>query len=324
MKKPANHVLMTGLGSSAIAIISSLLAGCSDFRENQLNDLASNAFSLSSVNQFLKSTSLELITKSSTDSSILWTNSFSETDWLEAWHQLSKGTWGLENFEIVRTPEDLFEQVLRVHYPANSASPAVARQHGVPIGGGEFRGDLGIPPQSALRLSYYVRFSENFDFVKGGKLPGLFGGTANSGGNIPDGTDGFSTRLMWRQNGIGEVYAYLPTSETWGTSLGQGNWQFIPGRWHHVVQEVWLNQPDRADGLIRMWVDDQLVLEQPNLRFRTVDSLKIDGIFFSTFFGGGDLSWATPHPVHTDFAQFVVSELPSKPELSSEPITGEQ
>jgi hypothetical protein len=52
-----------------------------------------------------------------------------------------------------------------------------------------------------MRLSYYVRFSENFDFVKGGKLPGLFGGVGNSGGEIPDGTDGFSTRFMWRRNG---------------------------------------------------------------------------------------------------------------------------
>ncbi|WP_181449171.1 polysaccharide lyase [Nonomuraea aridisoli] len=43
-----------------------------------------------------------------------------------------------------------------------------------------------------------------------------------NGGRIPDGTNGLSTRFMWRANGAGEVYAYLPTSREHGTSLGRG------------------------------------------------------------------------------------------------------
>lgn len=76
-----------------------------------------------------------------------------------------------------------------------------------------------------MRLSYAVRFSSNFNFVLGGKLPGLYGGIGNTGGNIPDGTDGFSTRYMWGRNGVGEVYAYLPTSQQYGTGIGRGNWR---------------------------------------------------------------------------------------------------
>ena len=37
------------------------------------------------------------------------------------------------------------------------------------------------------RLGYYVRFQPGFDFVKGGKLPGLYGGTVTAGRHIPDG-----------------------------------------------------------------------------------------------------------------------------------------
>ncbi|MGK7888382.1 MAG: polysaccharide lyase [Leptolyngbyaceae cyanobacterium] len=242
------------------------------------------------------------------DPNLLWHNGFTGFRWLAAWQLEDVGTWGLDNCRVIPT-NDGFGQILRVQYPAQSASPAVARQHNVPLGGAEFRGHLGIPPQEQLRLSYYLRFSDNFDFVKGGKLPGLYGGTANSGGHIPDGTDGFSTRFMWRQNGAGEVYAYLPTSDHYGTSLGQGNWQFQPGQWHHLVQEVRLNQPGQANGIIRVWLDDQLVLDQTDVVFRTTEQLQIDGIFFSTFFGGGDLSWATPQAVYADFAAFSIARL---------------
>ena len=258
----------------------------------------------------LSGLNIPLIGQAPLDTQVLWANDFSQADWFAHWDPEARGTWGSENFEVVDAPEP-FQQVLRVHYPARSASPAVANEHGVPLGGGEFRGSLNIPPQEALRLSYYIRFSDDFEFVRGGKLPGLYGGTANSGGDIPDGTDGFSARMMWRRDGHGEVYAYLPTSEGYGTSLSQGNWQFEPGRWHHLIQEVALNRPGHEDGRVRVWLDGELVLDQKDLVFRKVDDLKINGIFFLTFFGGGDPSWATPKAVYADFANFSVWTAPA-------------
>ena len=40
---------------------------------------------------------------------------------------------------------------------------------------------------------------------------------------------------------------------------------------------------------------------------RTTDTLQIRGIFFSTFFGGGDPTLATPADACADFAAFVLS-----------------
>ena len=57
-----------------------------------------------------------------------------------------------------------------------------------------------------MLLTYEVAFDSTFDWVKGGKLPGLRGGPdANScdGGSASDGTC-FSTRIMWRKSGDGE------------------------------------------------------------------------------------------------------------------------
>ncbi|MBD2465788.1 hypothetical protein H6G89_32890 [Oscillatoria sp. FACHB-1407] len=227
--------------------------------------------------------------------------------WMTRWGVRSSGSWGQQNMQVVADETGRFGNVLRVTYPAGSASPTVTRSDQAPVGGTQFYADMGMTPQTSARLSYYVRFSENFNFVKGGKLPGLYGGTGNSGGDIPNGTDGFSTRYMWRTGGQGEIYAYMPTSQDHGTSIDRGAWQFRPGVWHHIEQQVTLNQPGKSDGQVQVWFDGKAVAQEGGLTFRTTDSLRLNGLFFSTFFGGGDTSWATPQNVHADFAHFSIA-----------------
>jgi len=241
---------------------------------------------------------------------LLWSNNFQASNWQSQWRIRPRGTWGMQNLKVISEPKGKHPTFLRVIYPKGSVSPTVTRQQGAPVGGGQFYADLGIAPRNALRLSYSVRFSANFDFVKGGKLPGLFGGTATSGGKVPDGTNGVSTRYMWRQNGAGEVYAYIPGAQTYGVSLGRRNWYFTPGVWHQITQEVTLNQPTQRNGRIRVWFNGKLVLDQSDVVFRTRDRLKLEGIFFSTFFGGNDASWASQRDVTVDFADFKVWSVP--------------
>ncbi|XGV98298.1 MAG: polysaccharide lyase [Leptolyngbya sp. BL-A-14] len=236
----------------------------------------------------------------------LWAGDFSSAHWRSQWHIRKQGDWGWQNTTTVADPQ--FSHVLRVRYPDGSASPTVNRKTGAPLGGVQFYANLPFAPQDSLRLSYYVRFSKDFNFVKGGKLPGFFGGTETSGGHTPDGTNGFSTRFMWRREGQGEVYAYLPTSSKYGTSIGRGQWTFTPGNWHHLEQQVDLNQPQKNNGRVQVWLDGKKVLDQNSLQFRTTEALKIEGIFFSTFFGGNDPSWATPKEVTIDFANFSVEQ----------------
>lgn len=217
----------------------------------------------------------------------------------------SDGDFGRNNVEVRNNSR--FGRSLRVRYPEGSASNGFISDGDAPVGGAQlympFRS--GIRPDS-FHLRYYIRFPENFDFVKGGKLPGLYGGEVTGGKRSPDGTDGFSTRYMWRRGGVGEVYAYLATSEGRGTSLGRGAWNFEPETWHLIEQQVVLNEPGENNGRIRVWVDEREVLNKSGLQYRTVDTLAIEGVFFSTFFGGSDPSWATPKDVHVDFAGFEV------------------
>ncbi|WP_111413804.1 polysaccharide lyase [Billgrantia lactosivorans] len=204
--------------------------------------------------------------------------------------------WGEENIERLGTEDTgIDEPGLRVHYPAGTSSPGDKR------GGAGFYSD---PPslRGADRacLSYMVRFPADFDFVKGGKLPGLYGGEAPSGGDEVDGKSGFSMRLMWREEGEGELYPYVVGFE--GDSVGRGSWRFPLGQWVTVEQEIILNDPNGEDGIVRLWIDSQPVLEQQEVVFRTTPELTIDGLMFSTFFGGNGKEWRTPRAQYVDFA----------------------
>ena len=91
--------------------------------------------------------------------------------------------------------------MLQVFYPKDSTSPSKR-----PQGGSQFyAAPLDLQHARSATFAYSVFFPSDFDWVKGGKLPGLYGGrTGCSGGDAAD--DCFSTRLMWRRGGAGELY----------------------------------------------------------------------------------------------------------------------
>jgi hypothetical protein len=218
------------------------------------------------------------------------------------------GSFGQDRLAILASDDERFAAVLRVRYPAGSASEEAARTGGTPEGGAQLYARIAAGSADDVFLRYFVRFPDGFNFVRGGKLPGLFGGRVTGGKKIPDGTNGFSTRYMWRADGLGEVYAYLPSSREHGTSLGRGAWSWPTGSWVSIQQQVRLNTPGRADGRIRVWLNGTLVLEEGKLEFRSSPSLRVDGLFFSTFFGGDDAGWATPTDQYAEFAGFTISD----------------
>jgi hypothetical protein len=182
-----------------------------------------------------------------------------------------------------------------------------------------------------------MRFDPAFPWVRGGKLPGICGGTCPSGGARVTGRDGWSVRTMWRPRGAGEVYAYILPPQEYGTELGLGAWSFLPGQWHRLTLELILNHAEMADGpvggrsagdglgggrsagdglvsgrsaadgSVRVWVDEPPAgaptFEAGGLTFRG-DATGATTLFFSTFFGGHDASWATPIDTFADFAGF--------------------
>jgi hypothetical protein len=201
--------------------------------------------------------------------------------------------------------------------------------------------DLG-QGYEALDVEYRLKFEDGFDFVRGGKLPGLAGGTGNSGGNRPNGTDGFSARMHWRTDGSSgsplesnetdraniAQYVYHPDQTTNGGINGDdldwddgpsGNWEeFESDRWYHLRHRIIMNTPGTPgvndgkglhDGVVQAWLDGEQVLDVNNIRFRDVASLQIDQLYFSTFFGGGSSRWATSKDEYAYFDDFRITAI---------------
>lgn len=184
--------------------------------------------------------------------------------------------------------------------------------------------DLGDSYEE-LFLTYRVRFDDDFDFVRGGKLPGLIGGVGNTGGSKPNGADGWSARMMWRTDGSGGSrlnpnqanavqYLYHPDQPTqfghdqrWNDG-SSGQWAtFDSDVWYHFQHRIVMNTPGQHDGIVQAWLDGEMVLDVDDIRFRDVASLKIDELYFSTFFGGSSEVWEPDEDQQIYFDDFVIA-----------------
>lgn len=207
-----------------------------------------------------------------------------------------------ENVELL--PGDGEEGAfLRVRYPEESVNFGSADDE-TPLGGAAFYTPFAKTKVSCLH--YRVRFQEDFEFAKGGKLPGLYAGDAPSGGEKVSGKDGWSIRLMWRKDGEGELYEYIYNKKgKYGLSVGRGTFTFPRGRWVDIDLEVVVNDPGERNGQARLWVDGRPVVEQRDIVYSTEDDGPLEGgLMFSTFFGGSSESWASPKDQHVDFSDF--------------------
>lgn len=181
-------------------------------------------------------------------------------------------------------------------------------------GGAGWRWPFGRHEHAELR--YTLRFSPGFDFVKGGKLPGLCGGPENvSGGRPANGTNGFSARLMWRRDGRGEAYVYHKNQKgDYGDSFPfPADFRFPVGEPVSVRLAVGMNTPGKRDGTLHVWLtltgqEERLMVERQDLEWRTVDSFGVDSLYFETFHGGGDKSWAPTQPCWVDFSAISVQK----------------
>ena len=191
---------------------------------------------------------------------------------------------------------------LRVNYPRGSLGPNE--------GGGQFRERLA--PRDAYRLSYRVLFEKGFDFRRGGKLPGLAGGKANTGGDKTTG-DGWSARYMWDNKGSLSLYLYHLDQKTDYGDRFQLKAKAIPGQWLQLEQEVSVNAPGKENGSIRIRIDGKLALDKQGLNLRGKvkhDVALVDQFLFSTFHGGGTRDWAPRRDSHARFDDFVLSPRP--------------
>ncbi|KAJ7057051.1 polysaccharide lyase family 14 protein [Mycena amicta] len=193
---------------------------------------------------------------------------------------------------------------------------------------------LDITTASEALFGYSVMFPAGFQFNKGGKLMGFYGGddpktAVGCSGGRRDPTC-FSMRLMFRAKGAGELYTYLPDpsfgpqfaankkmcdianstcNPTFGNSIARGAFSFTPGEWTTVSERVKLNTVGKSDGEIEIFVGGKSVINATDLVIRDSDKGRIRGMQMETFFGGATSDWASPVDQKAFFADFSMAIL---------------
>lgn len=162
---------------------------------------------------------------------------------------------------------------------------------------------------------YYLRFGESWDpSLEGGKMPGLSGtyGRAGWGGRRSDGRNGWVAQGSFftvpreasplsSLRGIGSYVYHADMSSDYGDILGWGlgpSGALEKNRWYAVEQQVRMNRPGEKDGILRAWIDGQLVFERTNLRYRHIPELRIESVWMNVYHGG-------TRPTHKDLTLFI-------------------
>ncbi len=243
-------------------------------------------------------------------------------EWMNDWNN---PPWenGLDRTQIVQVDGS---RVMKFNYPAGTISPD--------NGGGQWLSNFG-PGHEEVYFSYNVMFRPGFEWVLGGKLPGL-GGGSNPGGGVEMFWDsGFSVRMMWNKDegSDGTLFFYVYHQDK-PTQYGD-TYQFpynplsvSDSAWHNLTIRLVLNSIDASklttdpenagnkDGILEFFLNGKLVFSKSGIRFRNLSSITIDTQHIASYFGGNTLEWASARDewaLFDDFTVFTYSDQVSVP-----------
>ena len=160
----------------------------------------------------------------------------------------------------------------------------------------------------------------------------MAGGGKSNGRGCGGGADPsycFSFRIMWRTNGMGEAYIYVPEGKqapdfctyyppcrgdkvvpctacnfAAGVSMGRGGFTFNRGQWNKITMTLILNSPNVTDGVLEVKHNDRVAIRYDKVNWRQIESIWIEGVEVSTWFGGSDDTWAPPYNTHIMMRNF--------------------
>lgn len=172
---------------------------------------------------------------------------------------------------------------------------------------------------------YHLRLASDWNPERGGKLPGIAGtySRAGWGGRKVNGTDGWSARGLFggRKNGRTPIGFYCYHADMRGKYGDNWFWNrngfkgLENNRWYCVEQFVKMNSPGRNDGVMRAWVDEELVFEKTDVRLRDTAKLKIETVWINLYYGGSWSAKSNHHLFIDDVAigRFRVEKNPKTP-----------
>ena len=189
----------------------------------------------------------------------------------------SGGTdWGLlENARIVVARDGPAKQAIEVRFlRTNSNSPAAESKMGM----GFTWMPRNVGKAAAACLTYSVFMSKDFDFAKGGRLPGFVAATPDQDATAAP----VSSRVTWRDSGALELRVQMADWPEPRRLTGDKTYILPRGQWVSLEQEIVLNSPGAKDGLLRVWADGTMIFEKKNFAFREKPETQISGVLAET------------------------------------------
>ena len=186
--------------------------------------------------------------------------------------------------------------------------------------GFKFQNETGSEPEE-IYFRYYLRLGEDWNQTRqGGKMPGISGtyGVAGWGGRKVNGTNGWSARGSFGLTipkgnpleGLHPIGTYCYHADMQGQYGDQWGWHrgyrgFLENnRWYCIEQYLKMNTPGEKNGILRAWVDGRLAIEKTDIRFRTIDKLKIEQVWMNVYHGGTETS---PYDQHLFIDNVVIA-----------------
>lgn len=143
-------------------------------------------------------------------------------------------------------------------------------------------------------LGYSVFIPAGLEAGGGLSLPGFFGNVDAE--PLGDRQPVFSSRMRWRDETRLDVVVVGPENPVgMALQLDPQHFKLERGRWVRIDQEIAMNTPGRRDGLLRVWIDGDLKLEQKNVVYRQDLSQGLRGVDASVHYSRPNHAWS-PSP----------------------------
>lgn len=205
--------------------------------------------------------------------------------------------WGvLENVRFVGNAPVLSKVAIEIGLPKDPPTPANAAPATKKSGVGFAWQPARIKDATSACLSYDVYLPADIDPASGISLPGLFGNDDND--PLGDRAAAFSTRMRWREDGRLDLVNANPDGVASTHPVDHYSTKLPRGRWTRIEQEITLNTPGRKDGMLRVWVDGDMKIEQTNVVFRQDGAHGFRGVDASVHYSRNNHAWA-PSPKDT-------------------------
>ncbi|MBY0225875.1 MAG: hypothetical protein K2Q28_08735 [Hyphomicrobium sp.] len=167
--------------------------------------------------------------------------------------------------------------------------------------------DMADAHPKAACLSYRVFLPSNFQFSRGGTLPGLMIGADFSPRGEPIVGDGAAVRAGWSADGRIVVNVQYATRDGWkNPSAISAKTVWPSGRWFNVEQEVILNEAGKKNGIIRLWLDGELAGENTTVALRGDDALAMAGVIADVHYGSVFNNATAPEDTEIRVSPFII------------------